>query len=159
MSSYLLGTQCLFDLGRNDGGPLQQWFEGLPPQRGLFVEDVALSAFSVAIIRRHFSLHRPRRTAERTLQENLETLIERFRTAECIVGASSAVVSAWSRFRDEEILYHLPDGSVQACGFEEKLVLATALCGNGGRSFILLHRNQTAFAELGIAVQDPYRLT
>lgn len=159
MSSYLLGTQCLFDLGRNDGSPLQQWFEGLPPQRGLFVEDVMLSAFSVSIIRRHFSTHPPRRTAERTLQDNLEALIERFDTAAQVVGASSAVVSAWSRFRDEDILYHLPDGKVQRCGFEEKLVLATALCGNSGRSFILLDRSQPAFAELGIAAQDPYQLT
>lgn len=156
MSSYLLGTQCLFDLGRNDGGALQQWFEGLAPQRGLFVEDIALSAFSVAIIRRHFSLQRRRTTAERVLQENLDALIERFWTANQIVGASALVVHAWTRFRDEEILYRFPDGSVQACGFEEKLVLATALCGNSGRSFILLDRKQAAFAELGLAVQDPY---
>ena len=59
MSSYLLGTQCLFDLGRNDGGALQQWFEGQAPQRGLFVEDIALSAFSVSIIARHFALKPP----------------------------------------------------------------------------------------------------
>lgn len=157
MSTYLLGTQCLFDLGRNDGGALQQWFEGLPPQRGLFVEDISLSAFSVSIIRRHFSLNPPARTAERTLHDNLETLIERFQTAGQVIGASPAVVDAWSRLRDEDIVYELPGGRSQRCGFEEKLVLATALCGNSGRSFILLDRSQSAFAELGIAVQNPYR--
>jgi hypothetical protein len=157
MSSYLLGTQCLFDLGRNDGGALQRWFEGQAPQRGLFVEDIALSAFSVAIIERHFALNPPAKPAERTLRDNLTVLIERFWTADHIVGASAGVIKAWMRFRDDPIRYGFPDGSVQRCGFEEKLVLATAMCGNNGRSFILLDHAQTVFADLGIAFQDPYK--
>ena len=158
MSSYLLGTQCLFDLGRNDGGALQQWFEGQAPQRGLFVEDIALSAFSVSIIARHFALKPPANTAERTLQDNLAILIKRFGTANQIVGASPAVIEAWTRFRDDPITYRLPDGETQRCGWDEKLVLATAMCGNNGRSFTLLDRTQTTFTDLNIAFQDPYKV-
>ncbi|MBS0476196.1 MAG: hypothetical protein JSR28_13770 [Proteobacteria bacterium] len=157
MSSYLLGTQCLFDLGRNDGGALQQWFEGRAPQRGLFVDDIVLSAFSVSIIHRHFALKPPTKPAERTLQDNLVILIKRFGTADQIVGASPAVIDAWTRFRDDPITYRLPDDSTQRCGLEEKLVLATAMCGNNGRSFTLLDRTQTAFTDLNIAFQDPYK--
>lgn len=158
MALYLFGTQCLFDLGLYDGGPVQRWFEARSAQQGLFADDVAICAFSAAVIHLHYRRNPPADAAEATHMTNLEGLIKQFEVANQVVGASPAVVAKWAAtLAALPIEYEYPDGSRQRCGFEEKLVLATALCGNHGFPYILIDRKQPVHDQLGIQVEDPWR--
>jgi hypothetical protein len=155
---YLVGTQCLFDLGLHDGGPVQRWFEAKSAQQGLFADDVVVSAFSVAAVRLHYRRTPPRNAAEATHHGNLDGLIRQFEVANQVVGASPAVVATWTDALAAVLIeYEHADGSRQRCGFEEKLVLATAICGNQGFPFVLIDRKQAVHADLGIVVEDPWQ--
>ena len=157
---YLIGTQCLFDLGLHDGGPVQRWFEAKSAQQGLFADDVLVSAFSAAVVRLHYRRQPPRNAAEATHKSNLEGLLRQFEVANQVVGASPAVGAKWTDSLAElTIQYVYPDGARERYGFEEKLVLATAICGNQGFPFVLIDRRQAVHAQLGIVVEDPWHVS
>lgn len=100
---------------------------------------------------------RPKKTAQITHEKNLEKLITKFKAANQVLGASPEVINEWASLADKEIEYPYPVGSSSFIGFEEKLILATAICGNQGLSFILVDRRQPVHDELGIRVEDPWQ--
>lgn len=157
MAKYLLGTQSLFDLGLFNDGPVQKWFEAKAAQRGLFTDDVVISAFSAAVVQIHFQRNRPITPDEAKHGENLDTLIKRFGEADQIVGASPEVIAKWAELSALQLIYLCPDGSTRPCGFEEKLVLATAICGENRRPFTLIDRTQQVHLDLGIRIEDPWQ--
>lgn len=156
MARYLLGTQCLMDVALLNDGAAHRWFSGRSAQPGLFVGDVAISAFSVAAIRAFFRQRPPTSVETKQHESNLGRLIRQFEVADAVEGASPAAVFFWDSQAQVALTYDVPGHGQRALGFEEKFVLATALKGNHGRGFILVDRAQAVHHALGVTVYDPY---
>src|SRR5260370_30540063 len=95
MARYLLGTNCLLDIALQNQGAANRWFAGKAPQPGLFVGDVAISAFSVAAIRAFYRATPPTTPKGRVHEENVSKLIRQFEVVDAIEGVSPPAVSFW----------------------------------------------------------------
>ena len=155
MATFLLGTACLLDIARREG-PAYDWYRGLEEQEGIFYPEVVISAFSVVCLQTQFAEEPPQTPRESVLKANVDTLISQFRLADAIVGADPDVIQYWAENLNYDISYPSPGYPEDKLGFEEKLVLATAVVGNEGRGYILVDRRRDVHADLPLLLHDPY---
>jgi hypothetical protein len=153
MTIYVLGTQCLLDIAKNDGNEAHRWFERLASQ-GVHVSDLRISACSIALLRFHFDDNPPRTPGDHQLQVNLNRLITRFKNAHAVLGCSMESICYWADNLGDSITYDRPPPR-KLIGVEA-LVLATVATGDPVNPYTLVDRHQTIHQQLNIATFDPY---
>jgi hypothetical protein len=153
MAIFILGTQCLLDIAKQDGNKAQQWYAGLAA-RNLLLGDVCISAFSVAQLRFFFDDNPPTTPADRQLQTNVNLLIDQFKLAGAVLGCSVEAVDYWAEKLGNGCQYDQPP---PAKNIEiEALVIATVATAHPGIQYILVNRRQAIHQQLNISVLDPY---
>jgi hypothetical protein len=157
MHIYLLGTTCIADIAANNSNPAWNWFYSTTSHPKILRRDVFISAFS--IVKLHDNLARlPNDTNSHIFRNNVDRLIQCFERLDRVEGATPEVVKQWERLLPIHIVYTSKSGP-QAIGIEEKMVLATALCGNGGGGYTLVEPFQAEHKRLAVNVCDPYNGT
>lgn len=151
--TYVLGTQCLLDIAKQDGNKAHLWYEALAAQ-GIYFGEVCISAFSVALIRFLFDDNPPRTPGDRQLQFNVTHLIDEFKTAGAVIGCSPDAVFYWAANLGQGVQYDQPPPARDIGS--EALVLATIAVAPAGSQYVLVDRRQSVHKQITISVLDPY---
>jgi hypothetical protein len=121
---------------------------------GITDRDLAISAMSLIILERLFA-EGPLTPQRLALQDRCRTLAQEFRDRKAILPVTDQAVTAWLQVRALDLTYLHKDGRKEQAGFEEQLLLATAL----SRRMTLVDRRQPAhllLAPLGLLIEDPF---
>jgi hypothetical protein len=155
MKFYLLGTQCLFDIAKDDGNKARRWYNSLAT-RGLYLgSDVRISAFSVAQLTFHFKKTPAITAGDLSVIANVKRLIRKFENAGAVLGCPAEAAYYWAERLGEVVTYDQPPPPRELPA-EEAIVVATAAVTNGGYDCVLVDHLQQIHKTLHIAVHDPY---
>jgi hypothetical protein len=149
---YLLGTQIIIDVARGTDNPAARWLRGMD---GVILNrDIKVSTMSWASIEIEFQ------SSLRTPGPRSSTLVVKYRTLKCVLPLSDEAVKIWVDHLQDNMDYADADGRMHRVGFEEKLILATAIAGFQDVPITLVARREAAHQQLqilGLKVEDPYQ--
>ena len=156
MARYLLGTQCLVDIAKQDGLPAQRWLEAAG-RRGIHLSDVYISAVTPMILTRAFK-RAAQTPAHQAIRQACEHLVRRYAQAGQVVPVTREIADRWGDLIDYDLPYTNASGETKLFDSHEKLVMATAIEGVDGRPFTLVSRRHDAhriLQPLGLQLEDP----
>jgi hypothetical protein len=157
---YLLGTQIIVDVARGTDNSAARWLVRM--DRVITSRDIKVSTMSWAAIEIEFqNLARVSELtrSQRVLRERIGRVFEKYRSLGSVLPVTDKAIQVWVKHLQDSIEYSDSAGTMRLIGFEEKLVLATAIAGWQDVPIVLVARHEVVHAHLrilGLEVRDPY---
>jgi len=167
MTPYLMSSQTVFDIVRNQGLPAEKWLQ-TASKRGLFEENIFISSVTpmtvlhtidvqIAIAIKSKSAVEPTTASLGVMKNNALRFLAGFRSNQQIVPMDDVMATRWGELLDMNLSFTDNDGVVYSVGSSEKIELAIASAGRDGHPFVYVDRAQVSHTVIpNLVVECPH---